>query len=45
MIYQYYNRQVNDDDTDNRFLEKAGRFPPVDEDEEPVHLLAVDYRV
>ncbi len=37
--------QVNDDNTDNRFLEKAGRFPPVDEDEPPLHLLAVDYRI
>ena len=37
--------QVNDDNTDNRFLEKTGRFPPVDEDEPPLHLLAVDYRI
>lgn len=35
--------QVNDDRTDNRFKEKMGRFPKIDEDEEPVHLLVSDY--
>ncbi len=34
---------VNDDTSDNRFLEPLGRFPAIDEDEEPLHLLAVDY--
>lgn len=34
---------VNDDTRDNRFLERAGRFPEIDEDEAPVHLLATDY--
>lgn len=34
---------VNDDDRDNRFLEPLGRFPAVDEDEKPVHLLVSDY--
>ncbi len=36
---------VNDDRTDNRFLEDAGRFPPIEEDEKPLHLLAVDYEI
>lgn len=35
--------QVNDDATDNRFLEPVGRFPEIEEDEEPVHLLISDY--
>ncbi len=30
---------VNDDDTDNYFLEPRGRFPPVEEDEEPLYRL------
>lgn len=34
---------VNDDTTDNRFLESIGRFPEIIEDEKPVHLLASDY--
>ncbi len=34
---------VNDDRTDNRFFEQAGRYPSVDEDESPVHLLVSDY--
>ncbi len=36
---------VNDDRADNRFLEEAGRFPPIEEDEKPLHLLAVDYEM
>lgn len=34
---------VNDDTSDNRFYEPAGRFPEIVEDEKPVHLLASDY--
>lgn len=34
---------VNDDTTDNRFLEPQGRFPQIDEDEPPLHLLVNDY--
>ncbi len=34
---------VNDDTSDNCFYESLGRFPVIEEDEEPVHLLASDY--
>jgi D-lyxose ketol-isomerase len=34
---------VNDDDTDNNFLD-AMRFPEIDEDEPPAYLLAGDYK-
>ena len=34
---------VNDDSSDNRFHENVGRFPVVEEDEDPLHLLASDY--
>ena len=34
---------VNDDTTDNRFRDAVGRFPEVEEDEEPLHLLGCDY--
>lgn len=34
---------VNDDDTDNRFLERVGRFATIEEDEPPVFLLREDY--
>ncbi len=34
---------VNDDFTDNRFLEPVGRFPEIAEDEPPLHLLCIDY--
>jgi D-lyxose ketol-isomerase len=34
---------VNDDDTDNRFLDHAGRFPAIQEDEPPLYLLCTDY--
>ena len=34
---------VNDDDNDNRFYDKVGRFPDIEEDAEPVHLLVNDY--
>lgn len=35
--------KVNDDRVDNRFLEEVGRFPAIDEDEKPLHLLSMDY--
>jgi hypothetical protein len=34
---------VNDDQNDNRFHETIGRFPEIEEDEEPLHLLVTDY--
>ena len=34
---------VNDDRTDNRFLEPVGRFPAIEEDEPPLYLLYADY--
>jgi D-lyxose ketol-isomerase len=34
---------ANDDVGDNRFLEDLGRFPEIDEDAEPLHLLVSDY--
>ena len=34
---------VNDDNIDNRFLNKLPRFPSIDEDEPPVHLLCTEY--
>lgn len=34
---------VNDDENDNRFFEKVGRFPEIEEDTEPIHLLVNDY--
>ena len=35
--------QCNDDTSDNRFFEPVGRFPEIDEDEAPLHLLCSDY--
>jgi len=35
--------RVNDDQTDNHFLEPVGRFPAIEEDTEPLHLLCQDY--
>jgi D-lyxose ketol-isomerase len=35
---------VNDDATDNRFFEHFGRFPEIEEDVAPIHLLAPDYQ-
>lgn len=35
---------VNDDNIDNRFLEKTGRFPEIEEDEPPFRLLVIDSR-
>jgi hypothetical protein len=34
---------VNDDRTDNRFHAPIGRFPQIDEDALPLHLLTMDY--
>ena len=34
---------VNDDATDNRFLQSVGRFPSIEEDVAPVRLLVGDY--
>jgi len=34
---------VNDDTTDNRFFEPVGRFPTIEEDAPPTHLLVGDY--
>ena len=34
---------VNDDNTDNRFQRTLPRFPALEEDEAPVHLLVTDY--
>lgn len=34
---------VNDDHSDNRFLKEVGRFPEIEEDEAPLHLLVGDY--
>jgi D-lyxose ketol-isomerase len=34
---------VNDDTSDNRFHDQVGRFPDIDEDEKPIHLLVSDY--
>ncbi len=35
--------QCNDDNTDNRFLKKMGRFPEIVEDEAPYRLLCTEY--
>jgi D-lyxose ketol-isomerase len=35
--------QVNDDTTDNNFQPIVGRFPTIEEDEEPLYLLVKDY--
>lgn len=37
--------QVNDDECDNRFLEPIGRFPEIEEDEAPLHLLCNEYNL
>ena len=34
---------ANDDVNDNVFVEEVGRFPDIEEDEEPYHLLITDY--
>ncbi len=33
---------VNDDNHDNRFYDPVGRFPQIEEDEPPIHLLCND---
>ena len=35
--------QLNDDNTDNRFLKDIGRFPEIEEDEPPYRLLCNEY--
>lgn len=35
--------EVNDDENDNRFFDPIGRFPLIEEDEAPLHLLCTDY--
>jgi D-lyxose ketol-isomerase len=35
---------VNDDTSDNCFMEEIGRFPVIEEDEQPIHLLVGDYK-
>ena len=37
--------QCNDDETDNRFYEEIGRFPKIEEDEEPYRLLCNEYPI
>lgn len=34
---------VNDDETDNYFLKPAGRFPEIEEDAPPLHVLCTEY--
>ena len=34
---------VNDDETDNYFIVPAGRFPAIEEDEDPLYLLCTEY--
>jgi hypothetical protein len=34
---------INDDDGDNYFLEDVGRYPGIEEDEEPYRLLCTEY--
>ena len=35
--------RVNDDNTDNHFLDAPARFPKIEEDEMPLHLLFSEY--
>ncbi len=34
---------VNDDNNDNHFYEEVGRFPNIEEDVPPTHILISDY--
>ncbi len=36
---------VNDDNNDNRFYKPLGRFPAIEEDQKPIHLLCNEYPV
>lgn len=36
---------INDDSSDNCFLEAIGRFPKIEEDQLPTYLLASDYKI
>lgn len=36
---------VNDDHSDNRFLDRLGRFPAIEEDEAPAYMLVSDYEI
>lgn len=36
--------KINDDHVDNKFLKDVGRFPKIEEDEPPIHLLYDDYQ-
>jgi D-lyxose ketol-isomerase len=36
--------QVNDDDTDNNFYGGLPRYPEIEEDEKPIHLLCTEYK-
>lgn len=35
--------KVNDDERDNRFLDQLPRFPDIEEDEPPLHMLCTEY--
>ncbi len=35
--------KVNDDRVDNHFYNVPGRFPKIEEDEEPLYLMQMDY--
>jgi len=35
---------VAEDQIDNRFYDRVGRFPEIEEDEPPLYLLVQDYR-
>jgi D-lyxose ketol-isomerase len=35
--------KINDDKIDNYYYDKVGRFPEIEEDEEPLYLLVSDY--
>jgi len=36
--------KINDDRTDNKFIEELGRFADIEEDERPLYLLYDDYK-
>ena len=45
VILRNVERILNDDAKDNRFLESVGRFPEIEEDEEPLYFLCNEYPV